>query len=112
MSAGRALIRVGAPAITLVGVVFGVMGTLLICKPYHPFSMTGLARHVFLTLVPMVVKGRIADAYALMQTTSKLSAINEEDKVKSLFGIYLAFVGFVFQSFGAVLWAIDSLIAR
>ncbi len=95
---------------TFAGVVLGVVGTLLICRPYHPFSLSDLLKHVFFTLIPMVIRGAVEEAHALIRTTSRLSEINEEDRAKSLLGVYLVLAGFFFQTVGAVLWTADAAI--
>ncbi len=50
------------------------------------------------------------EAHALIRTTSRLSEINEEDRAKSLLGVYLVLAGFFFQTVGAVLWTADAAI--
>jgi len=107
MSWGRICVRVGAPVATGVGVILGVMGTFLICKPYHPFTVWGLVRHLRSVIWCAIRKGP-SQASGLVRTASRLSEINEEDRAKSLVGVYLVFLGFVMQAFGALLWTIDA----
>ena len=107
MSWARVCVRVGAPIATGVGVILGVMGTLLICKPYHPFSVWGLVKHIF-SLIPYAIRKGQSQASGLARTASRLSAINEEDRAKSLVGVYFVFLGFVMQAIGALLWTIDA----
>ena len=107
MSWGRICVRVGAPVATGVGVILGVMGTFLICKPYHPFTVWGLVKHI-VSLIPYAIRKGPSQASGLVRTASVLSAINEEDRAKSLVGVYLVFLGFVMQAFGALLWTIDA----
>lgn len=107
MSWARTFVRVGAPVATGFGVILGVMGTLLICKPYHPFTVWGLAKHIF-SLIPYAIRKGPSQASGLVRTASRLSTINEEDRARSLVGVYLVFLGFVMQAIGALLWTIDA----
>ena len=34
------------PVITLIGGALGAYGTLLMCRPYHPFGTWGVVRHL------------------------------------------------------------------
>ena len=107
MSWGRICVRVGAPIATGIGVILGVMGTLLICKPHHPFTVWGLVKHIFSLALYAMRKGP-SQASGLVRTASRLAAINEEDRAKSLLGVYFVFLGFVMQAIGALLWTIDA----
>ena len=40
------LLRFAGPVITLIGGVLGAYGTLLMCRPYHPFGTWGVVRHL------------------------------------------------------------------
>lgn len=107
MSWGRICVRVGAPIATGTGVILGVMGTLLICKPYHPFTVWGLVKHI-VSLIRYAMQEGPNQVSKLVQTTSRLSQINNEDRAKSLLGVYVLVVGFLFQGIGALLWTIDA----
>jgi hypothetical protein len=39
-------LRFAGPVITLIGGVLGAYGTLLMCRPYHPFGTWGVVRHL------------------------------------------------------------------
>ena len=107
MSWGRICVHLGAPIATGIGVILGVIGTYLICKPYHPFGVWGLVRHIF-SLIPYAIQKGPSQARGLVGTASRLSAINEEDRAKSLVGVYFIFLGFIMQAIGALLWTIDA----
>ncbi len=105
----RALVSVGAPALTVFGVVMAALGTLMICKPYHPFSTFALIRHLLGVLWSF--RHGLGEALRLVRITSSLGTINEEDRAKSLVGVYLVFFGFFLQMFGACLWLIDAVVS-
>jgi hypothetical protein len=88
--------------------VLGVWGTLQISAPYHPFSVPGFVRHVLGVIWELCHGSR--RAMLRVKIASKLGAVNEEDRAKSLVGVYLVFLGFVLQSIGAVLWSLDAIL--
>lgn len=101
--------RIGAPILTGWGVILGVWGTLMICKPYYPFSTLGFVRRVL--GVFWALRHGMEEALKLVEITSRLGAVNGEDRPKSLIGVYFVFFGFVLQAIGAVLWCLDAVLA-
>ena len=106
----RSVVLIGGPSITLLGVIVGVMGTLMICKPYHPFSYLAFVRH--LLGVIWAFRRGAEEATRLIRIASQLGAVNEEDRANSLMGVYVVFFGFVLQAIGAVLSGINAILAN
>lgn len=94
------------PALTLVGVLLGIWGTLLMCRVYHPFSTWAVIPHLFSVLGKYLL-GNVAAAQQALKDASDFSKLNEENRYKTLEGVYLLVVSFFVQTIGAVLILVD-----
>lgn len=104
----KALVHIGAPVVTLVGVAVSVIGTYLITQWHHPFDNTEFWKSVKRVLW-LLVTGRKRKAKEIVELASDL-AIKNETLAVSLFGLYIVFIGFVIQGAGTLLWCIDSIV--
>lgn len=107
----HAFIHIGGPVIALLGVLVGVAGTLMMSHQYHPFTSFKLLTHSFNIAARLLIKSP-EDTRRLMYETSQLSLVNEEDRGRSLFGLYCLIFSFFLQMFGAVLMLIDMLLPQ
>ena len=106
----RLAIRLGAAAFALLGVVVGVVGTLLMTRMYHPYTSAQIFRNIYGILKTVIVSG-MSEAHDLLKASSELGEINKENLARSLFGLYLLILSFVFQTLGAVLGVMDVMLA-
>lgn len=104
-----ATIEILAALFSLVGVVVGTHGTYLLTRWYHPFSEGGFIVSLRRMLWRKIM-GRSEESARHLRVTSALAKLRPEDKARSLDGIYWVFVGFVLQTFGALLVLVDALV--
>ena len=105
----RMAVRLGAAGFALLGVVVGIVGTLLMTRMYHPYTSTQIFRNIFGVLKRFVLSGR-QEAENLLQASSDLGEINKENRARSLFGLYLLICSFFLQTLGAVLGVLDAML--
>jgi len=99
MSIADLLNAVGLGA-TGVGSVLGMAGILKQTNAYYPFRPWQLVGHMFEVAVRCLFT---RSAFGEVSAAAKLTAKREEDRAKSLVGLYFVFFGFVLQLFGASL---------
>jgi len=100
------LLRFAGPIISLVGVVLGAYGTLLMCRPYHPFGTWGVVRHL-LWICGKVLTGDIEAAREAIREANEFSTINPENRYRTVAGVYVLVFSFIVQTIGAVLILVD-----
>lgn len=96
----------GGPGVTFLGVIIGVWGTLLMSRPYHPYTTWEIVVQVLTVVRTAVFKGK-SEAKRLINEISVLSAGTGEDRAKTLFGLLVLIVSFFLQTFGALLVIVD-----
>lgn len=99
-------IKICAAALTLVGVVIGVVGTYLMTSAYHPFNAPAVTFNFF-RVVGLFITFRWQRAWEMLGDAAFFGGVNREDRTRSLFGIYVLGVSFLFQTAGAILFIID-----
>lgn len=104
----RVWVQVLGPATTLIGVLLSVSGTYLLTRWYHPFKLKGFLGIVF-RVTWLFITGQRDSAIQITRTATKLGRLNREKRAESLIGLYLIFVGFLFQAVGALLWGADTV---
>jgi len=102
------VLHYSGPLITLLGVALGAWGTLLMCRPYHPFSTWGIVQHLLWILGRLVV-GKMEEARQAVRSAEKFSTINPENRYRTVAGVYLLVFSFVVQTVGAVLILVDMI---
>jgi hypothetical protein len=106
---GRATVEILAAIFSLAGVVIGTHGTYMLTRWYHPFSEGGFLASLR-RMIWRKLTGKRAELARHLRVSNALAKLKPEDESHSLDGIYWVFVGFVLQTFGAVLVLIDALI--
>jgi len=106
MTASLLVLHFSGPVLTLVGVVLGMWGTLLMCRPYHPFSTWKVVGHVF-HVVSLLLRGNTTAAQQTIANASDFSKVNDENRRLTLAGVYVLVFSFLIQTIGAVLICID-----
>jgi hypothetical protein len=99
-------IKICAAAFTLLGVVIGVVGTYLMTSAYHPFNAPAVTFNFFRVLA-LFITFQWKKAWDMLGDAAFFGEVNREDRTKSLFGIYVLGVGFLFQTIGAILFVVD-----
>jgi len=94
------------PVITLIGGVLGAYGTLLMCRPYHPFGTWGVVRHL-LWICGRVLAADTAATRQAIRDADAFSTINAENRDRTVAGVYVLVFSFIVQTIGAVLILID-----
>ena len=107
----RETLGLAGPLITLLGVFAGAWGTLLMCRPYHPFGTWRVLLHLA-SVAGMVLRGRFAEASQSIRNASDFSAINPENRFRTLEGVYVLVFSFLLQTLGATLIFADSYLSR
>ena len=97
------------PVVTLVGGVLGAYGTLLMCRPYHPFGTWGVVRHL-LWICGRVLAGDTAATRQAIHDADKFSTINPENRDRTVAGVYVLVFSFLVQTGGAVLIIVDLMV--
>lgn len=103
----RHLVQLLGPTVTLVGLVYSVLGTYFLTRLYHPYRVwdfcVAVAKAIFYTLFFQTKK-----ILKIARVAVATGAITPEDRARSLLGIYFIFFGFLLQMIGAIFWATDS----
>jgi hypothetical protein len=99
------------PIITLVGVVLGAYGTLLMCRPYHPFTTWGVVRHL-VWIAGRVLAGDTQAAKQAIRDANEFSTINPENRDRTVAGVYVLVFSFIVQTVGALLILVDMVVYR
>jgi len=94
------------PVITLLGVVLGAYGTLLMCREYHPFGTWGVFRHLC-WIGGKLATGRTAEVRSALKSASEFGRINPANQNRTLAGVYVLTFSFLVQTVGAVLILLD-----
>lgn len=103
----RTFVHLGAPFCTLIGVLVSTWGSYYLLLYYHPFKAANFWKSIrrFCLLSSTL---RIQQLKQEIKVEAQLAARKAEDRTDSLTGVYLLFLGFIFQAFGAVFWCIDA----
>jgi hypothetical protein len=99
-------IKLCAALFSLVGVVLGVVGTYLMTSAYHPFNAQA-ATYDFLHVVFLFLTFRWKRGLRTIGDAAFFGEVNPEDRRRSLLGIYVLGVSFLFQTAGALLFVVD-----
>ncbi len=102
-------LRFAGPVITLIGVVLGAYGTLLMCRPYHPFGTWGVVRHLLWICGRLLVGDTTATRQAIRDADA-FSTINAENRDRTVAGVYVLVFSFIVQTIGAVLILVDLVV--
>ncbi|HUI82618.1 MAG TPA: hypothetical protein VL240_00245 [Candidatus Binatia bacterium] len=102
-------LRFSGPIISLTGVVLGAYGTLLMCRPYHPFGTWGVFQHL-LWIGGKVLTGDIQAAREAIREANDFSTVNRENRYRTVAGVYVLVFSFVVQTIGAVLILVDMVV--
>src|SRR5271166_2709510 len=97
------------PVITLIGGVLGAYGTLLMCRPYHPFGTWGVVQHL-LWIAGKVVTGNTQAAREAIRDANDFSTINPENRDRTVAGVYVLVFSFIVQTIGAALILVDLVV--
>ena len=103
------LLHFSGPVIALVGVVLGAYGTLLMCRPYHPFTTWGVVQHL-LWIAGRVLTGNTQAAREAIRDANDFSTINPEKRDRTVAGVYVLVFSFIVQTIGAVLILVDLVV--
>jgi len=103
------ILRFAGPVITLIGGVLGAYGTLLMCRPYHPFGTWGVVRHL-LWICGRVLAGDATATQQAIRDADAFSSVNAENRDRTVAGVYVLVFSFVVQTVGAVLILVDLLV--
>jgi len=102
----RHSIQILGPALTLIGLVYSIVGTYFLTRLYHAYRIGAFCAAV-LHAVWNISTFRPAEVFRLAKVTTMTGSVTAEDKARSLVGIYLIFFGFFLQFVGAVMWGVD-----
>jgi len=105
------LLHYSGPVITLLGVILGAWGTLLMCRPYHPFSTWGIVKHLS-WIAKQVLAGKLQDARDAIREAEAFSTINPENRYRTVAGVYLLVFSFAVQTIGAALILVDMIVHK
>ena len=105
------LLHYSGPLVTLLGVVLGAWGTLLMCRPYHPFSTWAVVRRL-LWICGRLLTGHVKEARQAIRDAEQFSNINPENRYRTVAGVYLLVFSFVVQTIGAVLILVDMIVRK
>jgi len=96
--------HVGGPILVLLGTLVSVGGSFLMTRFYHPFGPINFARS--LRRIIWLVISRQKQTLAKVMAGAPQFA-NDENKARSLAGVYILFSGLAVQSLGAILVLCD-----
>jgi hypothetical protein len=99
-------LKLDIAALTLFGVLLGLVGTYLMTTAYNPFGSGGLMWN-FCRVAWLMVTLRLKKARDMVRDTAFFGELNPENRGRSLAGIYLLFLSFVVQTLAAVLGICD-----
>lgn len=102
-------LRFAGPIITLIGGMLGAYGTLLMCRPYHPFGTWGVVRHLLWVCGRLLVGDAGATRQAIRDADA-FSTINTENRDRTVAGVYVLVFSFIVQTIGAVLMIVDLVV--
>jgi len=102
-------LRFSGPIISLVGVVLGAYGTLLMCRPYHPFTTWGVVQHL-LWIAGKILTGNTQAAREAIRDANDFSTINPEKRDRTVAGVYVLVFSFIVQTIGAALILVDLVV--
>lgn len=102
-------LHLSGPIISLAGVVLGAYGTLLMCRPYHPFTTWRVVQHL-LWIAGKVLTGDTQAARDAIRDASEFATVNQENRDRTLVGVYFLVLSFIVQTIGAVLMLADLLV--
>lgn len=101
----HSILGTAAPVTTLLGVLCGFCGVLLIYRSYWPFRLKDFPHHVLNVLSAI----RRRQVRALYNVQELQASRNMEYRWQSLAGLDLVVAGLVLQVIGSICWTIDSL---
>lgn len=94
------------PVLSLIGVILGTWGTLLMCRAYHPFSTWKVIVHLA-DVMGSLLRGNTAAASQAIKDASEFARVNPENKYRTLTGVYILVFSFALQTIGAILILAD-----
>ncbi len=94
------------PVLSLLGVMLGTWGTLLMCRAYHPFSTWKVVVHLA-DVIGSLLRGERAAAAQAIKDASEFARVNPENKYRTLMGVYILVFSFFVQTIGALLILAD-----
>jgi hypothetical protein len=100
----KAFLEITSAIFGLLGVVAGVYGTWVMTKWTHVYGFWGFLWNILTLLFHKADSQRRKNEIA-----TKLAELEKEKKGESLSGLYFVFLGFVLQTIGAILLAIDAV---
>jgi hypothetical protein len=104
----KACLEIGAALVTLIGVVIGVYGTYVLTMWTHPMGFWAFNQSVLIMFARKIV-GKDDMTARVNRVATKLAEMKPENKAESLHGLHWIFLGFVLQTIGALLLAIDAV---
>jgi hypothetical protein len=103
----KSVLHLASPIATLIGLLISTWGTYRLMLYYHPSSGKEFWKS-FRTVCWLALRSR-RKLETLIRVQARAAMRKEENRVDSLKGVYLLFVGFALQVFGAMCWCIDSM---
>ena len=104
-------IKLCAAIFTFAGVVIGIIGTYLMTSAYHPFKAPAVIYNFF-RVIGLLLRFQWKRAREMLSDAAFFGEINPEDRARSLLGIYVLGISFLFQTVGAALYIIDVFTSR
>ena len=101
-------IKLFAALFGFIGVVIGIIGTYLMTSAYHPFGAPGVSYN-FVRVFWLFLTFRWKQAMEMLSDAAFFGEVNREDRTRSLLGIYVLGISFLFQTAGAALAIVDVL---
>ena len=106
----KVFVHLAAPLATFIGVVLSAWGTYRLTLYYFPFPRRRMDFWKSILRVSYYVgRLQIARAKRYVYLVARIGRNRTENRVDSLVGLYLLFVGFVFQALGGLFWYVDSM---
>jgi hypothetical protein len=96
-------------ALATMGSGLGLLGALMQANAYYPFKVRKFVGHIYLVFRKALREGPEA-ALNEVRVATALAPGKQEDRAKSLFGLYLVFCGFFVNVLGALLALMGSII--
>jgi hypothetical protein len=100
-------LEIFAAIFSLLGVIVGVRGTYLLTSWTHTYDWwnftLSIAKMFWRKLICQEDKNKRVE-----KTSAILAKLNDENKAESLHGLEWVFLGFILQTVGAILTAIDA----
>ena len=98
----KASLEIASAVFGLLGVIAGVYGTWIMTRWTHVYRFWGFTWN---TLTLLLHRSKREERKN--QIATKFAELEKEKKADSLSGLYYVFLGFVFQTVGAILLLID-----